>query len=356
MGGDAPAKTTAQVTGTGPATVAAYPPEYWKDTTLNLYFKTAADCSVDDEGSKKFKRKANASLTYVKDLQADLIALGYLAKGKDNGAYLGETKRAVSRFQRHAARVYRLIGATKKADDVQTSAVFAGPEDGICNPATATEIQTWKTKGWVVPLGRFAIKALTTGGRLREDVADEWEKIVTAIANKGGTLAGPYGDTLRGLGHATSTSASSFSFHCCGRAVDINQAFSPKTYAIVKDGTAASMRFRIYCKTDKQDGTQGTKMTKGQVKIWDFIDKKEISIREGYYIDLTAEIEGGGMFERIVAHTGWEDAYKQTEWWHYQYTKDKQKTFQDETELIGITEAQLKAAGYSDAELDHAPG
>jgi hypothetical protein len=45
------------------------------------------------------------------------------------------------------------------------------------------------------------------------------------------------------------------------------------------------------------------------------------------------------------------------EWWHFQYKRDKQRAFLDEMELIGYSEAKLKACGWtSDEMLDHVPG
>jgi hypothetical protein len=106
-----------------------------------------------------------------------------------------------------------------------------------------------------------------------------------------------------------------------------------------------------------QDGTQGTKQTKGSVKCWDFAGKKEFDIKEGFYLDLTAAIQASGKFERIKAHDDWETNYNGTEWWHFQYNVDKQATFEDELELSGKSEAQIRTAGWAtDADLDHAPG
>jgi hypothetical protein len=72
---------------------------------------------------------------------------------------------------------------------------------------------------------------------------------------------------------------------------------------------------------------------------------------------MTAVIESTGKFERIPAQNGWDGVYNKAEWWHFQYKLAKQATFLDEMELIGYTEAQLRAGGWSsDDALDHAPG
>jgi len=67
-------------------------------------------------------------------------------------------------------------------------------------------------------------------------------------------------------------------------------------------------------------------------------------------------IESKGTFERIRAHKGWEKVYKRAEWWHYQYTLKKEKTFLDEVELIGVTEKQLRDLEWTTEMMDHSPG
>ncbi len=141
----------------------------------------------------------------------------------------------------------------------------------------------------------------------------------------GGTIDGPYGDTKRPLMKSISSGASKFSFHICGRAVDLNQG-NPR-YVVVREPQGSRLWWRIYCKTP-----------------------------QGQRLDLTAEIEREGLFERIPAQNGWEQDARKKEWWHFQWVPGKQKTFQDECELVGITEQQLRAFGYTYADLDHVPG
>ena len=354
MADPVPAKDSVAAKGAEKATVMAYPQDYWDYDKLKLDLN-----DIDDEGAKKYKKKATSPLAYVKTLQSDLKTLGYLS-GTPDGLYGGATKRALLRFQRHAGRVYRLVGASKAAADVATTAVFTHAADGVCDHDTATEIRKWITNGWVNPVGRFPITNLSTSGRLRDDAATAWEAIIVSVTAAGGSLEGPYGDTLRVLAKTSKSGASSYSFHHSGRAVDINQALGggrAQRYFIAKDGSGSTIYWTIYCRTDKQDGTQGTQMAKGAVKCWDFNSGKEYDIKAGYYINLTDMIQAGGTFERIKAHADWATNYNATEWWHFQYTKDKQVTFEDELELIGKTEGDIKAAGWStDAELDHAPG
>lgn len=53
---------------------------------------------------------------------------------------------------------------------------------------------------------------------------------------------------------------SRYSFHYCGRAVDINQALGGgkgQRYYIIQETVGQHTYWRIYCKTTLQDGTQG---------------------------------------------------------------------------------------------------
>ena len=250
--------------------------DYWADETLNLAFIDKTQFSVDGSGAKKHKLKANAPHDYVVQLQKDLVTLGYLipaAKYRD-GLYEASTQRAVLRFQRHAARPYRMPGPdaqpeVKKEPEfkwhitpflkggnpfgcerpvvqgpgpwltVTPDTLFTGRTDGVCDHATAREIRKWITKGFKLPVGRFPLRAVQIKGlrigQLREDVADAWDEIVRLVEQKGGTLEGPYGDVKRGIKKSVGDGASVYSFHCCGRAVDINQTLGNKRYFIVKE-------------------------------------------------------------------------------------------------------------------------
>jgi hypothetical protein len=350
-----PAKDKTPVKGTESATVVAYPANYWEYDKLSL-----AENAIDDEGAKKYKKKANAPLLYVKTLQGDLVTLGYLKTGSPDGFYGGGTKRAVLRFQRHAGRVYRVVGASKAAADVAPKDVFSHALDGACDQDTAKEVRKWIGDGWVNPVGRFPKTALSTTGKLRQDAAKAFEDVIKAVNAAGGTLEGPYGDTVRPLAKTSKAGASNYSFHYAGRAVDINQNLAggkDQRYYVAKDASGSDLFWRIWCRTEKQDGAQGAEKKKGDVKCWDFSGGKEYDIKAGWYIDLTNTITSGGTFERIKAHSDWATNYNGSEWWHFQYVPDKQATFEDELELLGYTEQEIRNAGWStDAELDHAPG
>lgn len=141
--------------------------------------------------------------------------------------------------------------------------------------------------------------------------------------------------------------------------MDLNQNLAGGTkqrYYVVKE-TSGTVYWRIYCKTTRQDGTQGVKITKNKkIKYYSFWKKKEFDMPVAYYIDITKILQQHD-FIRIKAHTDWKTNYKATEWWHYHYKKNIQPTFLDEMELIGVSETTLRAKGWDTiTKLDHKPG
>ncbi|MFN0106426.1 MAG: hypothetical protein ACKV2U_30590 [Bryobacteraceae bacterium] len=285
-------------------------------------------------------------------LAKEMTALGYLVNG-GNEAY------ALRRFQRRSLTDLRATKAGLVPACILPT--YKGTVTGKADQATTDEVAVWTARGYVAPLGVYPIESVS-GGKLRSDAAKAWTKLVGLAKSKGGTLDSPYGDTKRPLGKAKKAGASSFSFHIAGRAVDINQNLGGGTgqrYYIVQEASGGDTYWRLYCKTDDQTGAQGTKIAKGTVTAYRFGDGKTYKIPEGYYFDLTALIESTGEFERIRAQDGWGPsgpAYNKSEWWHFQWKPEKQETFHDECELVGITEADLRGAGYGDGDLDHRPG
>lgn len=279
-----------------------------------------------------------------------LSALDYLKPRKNFVGIDAEVKRAITRFQRHAARAYRL--------PQDTADVFHGMVSGLLDADTLAEIKKWELNGWKLPLGRFPLVRLSedSNARLRSDAAAAWSALVTKVAAAGGTLQGPYGDTTRAYDFKAGSGASRHSFHYAGRAVDISQPLAGgrgQRYYVAKDPKGADMYWRIWCKVD---ATKGIAVKAKEKNYYDFFSRKEMPMPAGNYIDLTNLIEDGGNFERIKAQHGWEENSKKQEWWHFQYCIDKQATIQDELELIGISEAQLLRAGWQIKDLDHAPG
>jgi len=284
-----------------------------------------------------------------------LVTIGYLQAA--DAANPKRVSRAIQRFQRHAARAYRM-----PQPDVGPGS-FTGRPTGAMDPLTAAELAKWLEKKWVVPVGRFPLRVLNIGPkpvRLRPDAADAWEQIVLQADKQGATLRGEYGDSARAVRPTDKVGASRYSFHYAGRAVDIPQQYTLSAnhrYFITSEPNGANQFWRLYCKTELQDGSQGEKIDKGAMNHYSFGEKKEVALPAGYYVDLTDLIESTGKFERIKAQGGWQQSYNRSEWWHFQYKLDKQPTFLDEMELIGYTEDFLRKNGWpTDEMLDHAPG
>ena len=284
--------------------------------------------------------------------KAQLVASGYLANKPvvtDE-----EATRAVMRFQQRAQTKYRLC----RGIPAQTAAVFTGNVNAELDEATLAELTRWAAEGWSAPIGYFNITPMVGGG-LREDVFAEWTKVETTVAGLGGTISGPYGNTKRALGKAKKSGASSFSFHTMGRAIDLPQERGggrAQQYYVAKEAGSDGTYWRIYCKTDKQDASQGTLFEKGSINYQNFSPLKEVALPKGYYLDITLAITQGGKFERIKAQSGWEAVLDRAEWWHFQFAPDKQPSFLMECELIGYGEADLLRAGYAQDDLDHKPG
>ena len=293
------------------------------------------------------------ALVNVPDVLNKLVTIGYLQR--TSGSIDATATRAITRFQRHAARAYRM-----PPPDESYGALFTGKPTGIIDVATANHVDRWIARGWRLPVGRFPLVAIPQGGKLRADAASAWATICGLVALGGGTLEGPYGDTTRPVRPNSKVGASRYSFHYSGRAVDINQKLaggSHQRYWVAKEVVSGNTYWRIYCKTTNQDGTQGGQYSKGQVRCYSFTQWQEYDIPAGYYIDMTSVIESTRTFERIKAQTNWVHSYNKTEWWHFQYALDKQETFSDELELIGFSESRLRTAGWSsDVQLDHKPG
>ena len=340
-----------------PPPAPAKPAEYWKDASLKL-----AKGSIDAKYATAKKKTATAPHNYVSDLQKDLIELGYLKVGADDGSFGDGTERALKRLQRHARASLRM-----HAGAAAVGIPWVGTATGVCDQNTAKEVRVWIDKKYRLPLGVYKVVAID-GGRLREDVSKLWKTALDDVVKKGAILLPPgktakeyYSDTTRNptAGFTSTGGNSKFSLHYTGRAVDLSMepnGGKGQRWWIEKETADGKTYWRIYCKTDKQDGTQGTKIAAKSKKHYVFWKNTgEQWIPEGYYLDLTAFLKEH-EFERIPAQTGWETTAKKQEWWHFHYTKDLRETFQDEMELIGYSEAQLIRAGWTPAELDRKAG
>jgi hypothetical protein len=331
--------------------------DYWSDAALRL-----AQGATDNKYAAKTKKAATVPENYVSDLQRDLIELGYLKTGADDGSFGAGTERAVKRFQRHAGRSFRMLNSAKVA-----AVPWVGTATGVCDQATAKEVRVWIDKQYRLPVGLFQLVAIE-GGKLRDDAAKAWKAALADVVTKGGTLLPPgadkkdyYSDTVRNVvnGFKFTGGNSKLSMHYTGRAVDLSMApegGKGQRWWVAKEAVDGKTYWRIYCKTDKQDGTQGTKIEAKTKKHYVFYKNTgEQWMPEAYYLDLTAFLKSNN-FERIPAQNGWETVAKKQEWWHFYYAVDVQETFLDEMELIGYTEDKLLKAGWTQADVDKRPG
>jgi len=211
-----------------------------------------------------------------------LMTLGYLSP--EDGMDHARVVRAIKRFQRHAARPYRM-----PQPDAAGHELFHGHPTGVCDAPTTTEIFKWVERKWRVPVGRFPLHTVHCGSgvvRLRPDAAAAWERIVGLADARGATLQGVYGDSARAVRPTSKIGTSRYSFHYCARAVDIPQEYTGShdhRYFVCQDAGGGHQFWRIFCRTRKQDGTQGKHFKKGHVKHYSFSEHKDHPIPEGYY-------------------------------------------------------------------------
>jgi len=290
-------------------------------------------------------------------IERAMRAFGYLRQDQDSDAMF---ERAFGRFTRHLGRPYRVspLGAPEDVAPVHCSSV----------ESMIFEIKQWAERGWRVPVGRFKFASLAEKGQaastslrwsiLREDAAVDWRAAMKDAEARGATLAEPYGDTYRPLGFSQKDGTSHRSFHMCGRAVDLNQAFAmgvEPRYFVSAERDRGQTYFRLLCRTVKQDGAQGRYYQAGAAAWYMRWAGRHWPLAAGWYVDLT-DLLASAHFERVAAQPDWEHHNNRAEWWHYQYSVDKQETFLDECELVGMSEAHLLATGYSIEEMDKRPG
>jgi hypothetical protein len=319
-------------------------------------------------------------------LERALRLLGYLPSDESAIATClltepGLVERALIRFKKHARRTYRMTAQGKHLD-LPAPDCFTEECHADVSQATVQELRRWVENGWRKPVSRYRFASLLDPEKLkagrvdplwlrwsvmREDAAAAWREAMHEAEKQGATLDGPYGDTLRPLGYAKKDGTSRRSFHICGRAIDLNQSLAygivPRYFISAETRTGRATDgsemertfFRLLCRAAKQNGTQGKFYRTGSVRWYDKWAGFAAPITEGWYIDLTDHLEQY-QFRRIPAREGWEKINIRAEWWHYYYAADRQETFVDECELVGISEQRLLAAGYSMEEIDRRPG
>jgi len=137
------------------------------------------------------------------------------------------------------------------------------------------------------------------------------------------------GDSWRPMNHTPRPGQGRISWHVCGRAVDINQGYlRAGTIELVKETIGGVTYWRVYIKTQSQDGRLGEPL---RVAPWDLDARSKgglatanggelKAIPEGYYIDFTTIALDYG-WERRNALSNWRTSYFDIEWWHFQKTE-----------------------------------
>lgn len=344
----------------------------------------------------------------------------HIDRGLTDTAYL------IRKFQRQAGWLWRMDTAGRQLPDATEAdgTVYRGVPNGCVDHGTASVLHAWAERGLHMVIGKFPLEGLTwpPGGapivnspgtsqaRLREDAYRAWLRAAESIQACGGTIGGPYASSPRGWvgGKPKESSASAYSWHLAGLAIDICQAkllgdgsvTDRAPYGLEIDGT----KFRIWCRVvpqpekpadpaaDKADAVKQYrnrniqyKHPRGKanevVRISEPADPKplyfattaaddsgtsvkEVAAREGWYVDITSIMETNGLL-RIPRHRNWVTHSKSWEWWHYQYVPvmpagaTAPPTFGEYMQLHGVHELKLRrvANGWpSHEDMEHSAG
>jgi hypothetical protein len=143
---------------------------------------------------------------------------------------------------------------------------------------------------------------------MRPHVAEAYKKLRNRIAVEAGfDFLARCGDVYRDPGFTSKKDGvANRSWHKTGRVFDYDQ--TSKALVIVSEPKAGKQYFRTYLKCTKQDGTQGTLLSKKDIRGYTV---------KAYMVDFTAIADAFG-FRRIPAWDGWQKSYNRREFWHYQ--------------------------------------
>jgi hypothetical protein len=286
------------------------------------------------------------------------------AAGKHEDKALNDLPYLIRKFQRQAQWLWRMKADGKHQPDASASdaSVYVGSSTGEVDDATAKALHAWSEQGLHMVIKKFELEGMSwppSGGgpitnapgssqaKLRKDAYDVWLQAAEEIHKQGATIQGPYASSPRGWagGKPTDASASPFSWHYSGLAIDLSESLQlsdgtisdSKPYGLEKDGN----KFRIWCRVVPQpakpadpadDKTDAVKQYRNRnikykhdrgtanekVKASDPADPaplyfattdkdasgtdvKEVTAKEGWYVDVTAIMESKGMM-RIPRH------------------------------------------------------
>lgn len=209
--------------------------------------------------------------------------------------------------------------------------------------------------------------------RLAATVADSFQGLRQQTLNASGhDFLGVLNDAWRGLDHPY---AGCLSWHKTGRAFDVRDWYAPeniRSLFIQREDLNGYTYFRIYLRTEKQDGSQGVPL---HGSVWETTGRlgdpyllqaggQALPPPSGYFIDFTdlAEREGWTRIPALTPpHGDWRRNYLDLEFWHYErrdglswyeamlqiYDKaELQKRFTpDQVQLHGYTTEEMIRAG-----------
>ncbi len=151
--------------------------------------------------------------------------------------------------------------------------------------------------------------------RLREDLVEDYKKVLEEVHKMGGKLSSA--GASRALDKGNSASASAKSLHKMNIALDLN-ATSGMTYSYFDDAyyymtRAGTKKWTVYAVADK-----GEEMTIDAARV----DGKTLVSRKvtKKMINLTKIMEDNG-FSSIQSRSSFPSTYGAAEWWHFQYEK-----------------------------------
>ena len=131
------------------------------------------------------------------------------------------------------------------------------------------------------------------------------------------------------MNHTPRPGQGRISWHVCGRAVDINQAFlRDNQLELIREDIGGVTYWRVYIKANNQTGKLGEPL---RTSPWDLSSRSNggvayvqggqlKQIPPGYYVDFTTIAADYG-WERRNALSNWRTSYYDVEWWHFQKTE-----------------------------------
>jgi peptidoglycan hydrolase-like protein with peptidoglycan-binding domain len=260
-----------------------------------------------------------------------------------NGTYGNSTRSGVTEFQ-------QILNANTNYPQDLPPRRSDGLVDGITVLAMAAAYRNQSRRRSAGDPQKVLIKILDSQNQqkiFREDAGWNFHQFIEEVECNGGIIdlaSGGYValDATRPLRQGTSLT----SLHNTGRAGDHNtnagmQNPQNDRYVIVRDGNNDPPRWIVWCRCDRQDGSQGQNQ---QLNGWRWAHGNGGSTRaaNGFFVNITNIAQNHGI-DRISARGTWANSYMATEWWHFQYEQGLQNSsWGQEMNVIGYTNNDLR--------------